>query len=106
MDEASTLELVLMQKKMYADLVRWPPPTAFWVPPRRPEIINGEMGMSFIDMEREKIAEDLKFALVLKFVVHRPPIKTLRQHILRSWGFMEKPTISFMDKQHVLLHLK
>lgn len=54
----------------------------------------------------EKIAEDMKFSLVLKFDVRRPPIETIRLNIFRSWGFMEKLNISFMDKQHILLHLK
>lgn len=75
------------------------------VPPRRPKMINGDLGINFFEAEMEKVVEDLKFALVLKFIVRRPPIDVICQHIIKSWKFLEVPTISSMDNHHVLLHL-
>lgn len=51
------------------------------------------------------LTKDMKFAPVLKFLVHCPPIYILRWHIFKSWGYQEVPMVSVMDKQHVLLQL-
>lgn len=75
------------------------------VPHRRPKVISGELGVSFFDVKVDNFIEDMKYALVLKFLVPRPPIDILRQHINRSWRFLEALTISFMDKQHIFLYL-
>lgn len=76
------------------------------MPLKRPELINRELGVSFSDMEIEKIVEDVKYALALKFVVHRPSIELLRQHIFTLWGFLKKPNVlCSMYNKHVLLQL-
>lgn len=59
----------------------------------------------FFDVEMDRAAEDLKFALVLKFLSKRPSIDVLRLKIIKMWGFSEVPMISFMDDYHVWLHL-
>lgn len=41
----------------------------------------------------------------LKFISKRPPIDTLKAHIIKSYNFMEVPMITFIDKFYVLLHL-
>ncbi|KAK1549214.1 hypothetical protein Q3G72_014050 [Acer saccharum] len=53
----------------------------------------------------DKAVEDLKHALVLKFLSSRPLIDVLRVQIIKTWGFSKVPMISFMDNHHVLLHL-
>lgn len=77
----------------------------FKVPPQRLEMINGELGINFLKAEMEKVVEDLKFALVLKFSIWRPPIDVIGQKVIKSWDFMEVPMISFMDNHNVLMHL-
>ncbi|KAI9184707.1 hypothetical protein LWI28_000187 [Acer negundo] len=56
-------------------------------------------------MEMERAIEDLKLALVLKFLSSRPSIDVLRVQIIKTWGFSEVSMINFMDNNHVLLHL-
>lgn len=77
----------------------------FRFPSRKPEMIDGDLGFVFTDAEIDRVADDLKFVLVLKFLSARPSIDVLRRHIIKSWGFVEVPMISFMDDFHVLLHL-
>lgn len=72
---------------------------------RKPENINGELGFVFSDIEMDRAAKDLKFALVLKFLLTRPSIDVLRLKIFKTWGFSEVPMISFMDEYNVLLNL-
>ncbi|CAA2966390.1 ATP synthase subunit d, mitochondrial [Olea europaea subsp. europaea] len=48
------------------------------IPMKNPTLINGLLGFSFTDQETKKLADDLKFALVLKFLVTRPNIDDLR----------------------------
>ncbi|KAI9185127.1 hypothetical protein LWI28_004452 [Acer negundo] len=72
---------------------------------RGPELINGDLGFVFSDVEMERATEDLKHALMLKFLTSRPSIDVLRVQIIKTWGFSEVPMISFIDNHHVLLHL-
>lgn len=48
------------------------------VPPRKPKLIEGNIGFSFLDVEIEKAAEEFKHALVLKFMKRRPAIDVVR----------------------------
>lgn len=50
----------------------------FKLPLRKPELINGDLGFVFSDVEMDRVAEDLKFVLVLKFLSTRPSIDVLR----------------------------
>lgn len=75
------------------------------IPPCWPKLINGEMEISFIDTNMEKVDEDVKLALILKFSVRRPPIDLMWLHINMSWGFLDSLIVNFMDKQPVLLDL-
>lgn len=59
----------------------------FKVSSKHPELINGKLGISFSEAESEQVAEDLKFTLVLKFTVQRPPIDVIRQQIIKSLRF-------------------
>lgn len=63
------------------------------------------MGFVFSGSENDKIAEDRKYGLVLKFTNQRPPITVLRANIIKFWGFTKVPMISFMYRYHVLLHV-
>ncbi|XP_035546552.1 uncharacterized protein LOC118348611 [Juglans regia] len=94
------------KRRTFAEVLQRPiPPPKFKLSVRHPEVINGELGFIFSDLEMEKAAEDLKFALVLKFLSSRPSIDVLRKNIIKTWGFSEVPMISFMNDFHVLLHL-
>lgn len=77
----------------------------FQLPLRKPKPINGDLGFVFSDVEMDRVAEDLKFTLILKFLSSRPSIDVLQCQIIKTWGFSEVPMISFMDDFHVLLHL-
>lgn len=68
-------------------------------------MINGELGINFLEAKMEKVAKDLNFALVMKFSIWRSPIDDIRQQIIKTWGFLEVSTIRFMDNHHILLHL-
>lgn len=72
---------------------------------KRLELINEDLGFVFLDAEVEKVAEDLRFVLVLQVTFWRTSIDTVRQNIIKTWGFMETCTASFLDNHHVLLHL-
>ncbi|KAK3188863.1 hypothetical protein Dsin_028424 [Dipteronia sinensis] len=92
--------------KSFAQALQRPIPSSkYRIPLRRPELINGDLGFVFSDVEMERAAEDLKYALVLKFLSSRPSIDVLRVQIIKTWGFSDVPMISFMDDRHVLLHL-
>ncbi|KAK3184522.1 hypothetical protein Dsin_031808 [Dipteronia sinensis] len=92
--------------KSFAQALQRPIPSSkYRIPLRRPELINGDLGFVFSDAEMERAAEDLKYALVLKFLSSRPSIDVLRVQIIKTWGFSDVPMISFMDDLHVLLHL-
>lgn len=81
------------------------PHPKYKLPLRKPVLINGELGFVFSDMEMGRAAEDLKYALVLRFLSRRPSINILRRSIIKSWSFFEVPMISFMDDFHILLDL-
>ncbi|KAJ0103212.1 hypothetical protein Patl1_06268 [Pistacia atlantica] len=53
-----------------------------------------------------KAAEDLKFALVMKFMRVRPSMDKLCLHVVKNWGLIEIPQISFKDDYHILIHMK
>lgn len=53
----------------------------------------------------DKVAEDLKFALVLKFLAKHHSIDELRLNIIKTWDFKEVPMLSFMNLFHALQHL-
>ncbi|XP_042958005.1 uncharacterized protein LOC122293494 [Carya illinoinensis] len=92
--------------RSFAQALQRPIPTAkFRIPLRKPELISGELGFVFSEVEISRVAKELKYALVLKFFSKRPSIDVLRRQIIKSWGFSEVPIISFMDELHVLLHL-
>ncbi|XP_022889695.1 uncharacterized protein LOC111405160 [Olea europaea var. sylvestris] len=76
------------------------------IPMKYPTLINGQMGFVFIDQEMKKLANDLRFALVLKFLSTRPNIDDLRWTVVKMWGLNEVLTIGFMDDVHVLIQLK
>ncbi|CAI9784432.1 unnamed protein product [Fraxinus pennsylvanica] len=75
------------------------------IPMKNPTLINGQMGFVFIDQETKKLADDLRFTLVIKFLTTRPNIDELRREVVKTWGLKEVPTISFMDEFHVLIQL-
>lgn len=54
------------------------PQSKYKLPLRKPKIINGELYFVFSDLEMDRTAEDLKHALVLKFLSHRLSINILR----------------------------
>ncbi|XP_031287891.1 uncharacterized protein LOC116146622 [Pistacia vera] len=80
--------------------------TSFKLPMRFPVDIDGELGFVFSESEMVKVAEDLKFALVMKFMRLRHSIDKLRLHVVKNWGLIEIPQISFMDDYHILIHMK
>lgn len=49
----------------------------FCMPLRKLEIINSDLGFVFLYVKMDRVAEDLKFAFVLKFVSKRPSIYVL-----------------------------
>lgn len=51
------------------------PPPKFILALWKPKNIKGELGFVFSDAEVERVAEDLKFALVMKFFSRRPLIR-------------------------------
>ncbi|KAJ0088691.1 hypothetical protein Patl1_32423 [Pistacia atlantica] len=80
--------------------------SSFKLPMCFPVDIDGELGFVFLDSEMVKAAEDLKFALVMKFMRVRPSIDKLHLHVVKNWGLIEIPQISFMDDYHILIHMK
>ncbi|CAI9769525.1 unnamed protein product [Fraxinus pennsylvanica] len=72
---------------------------------KNPIQINGQMGFVFTDQETKKLANDLKFAMVIKFLTTRPNIDELRRAVIKSWGLTDIPFISIMDVVHVLIQL-
>lgn len=81
------------------------PQPKFYLPLRKPEFINGDLGVVFSNAKIDRVLEDSKFALVLKFLSKRPSIDVLCLKIIQTWGFMEASMVSFMDDFHMLLHL-
>ncbi|KAI9184748.1 hypothetical protein LWI28_000754 [Acer negundo] len=79
---------------------------SFKIPMRFSVDINGELGFIFSKPEMAKAAEDYKFAIVMKFMHARPLIDNIRLNIVKTWGLLEIPTISFMDDYHVLIQMK
>lgn len=61
----------------------------------KPEMVDGGLGFVFTDAEMDRVVEELKFAWVLKFLSVRLSIDVLRRHIIKSWGIVEVPMISF-----------
>ncbi|KAI9176278.1 hypothetical protein LWI28_000684 [Acer negundo] len=92
--------------KFFAQGLQRPIPSSkYRIPLRRQELINGDLGFVFSDVEMERAVEDLKHTLVLKLLSSRPSIDVLRVQIIKTWGFSEVSMIIFMDNHHVLLHL-
>lgn len=56
----------------------------FWLPLRKPDIINGELRFIFLDVEIDRAVDKFRFLLVLKFLPKRPLIDTLRKQIIKS----------------------
>lgn len=77
------------------------PQPKFYVTHRKPELISEELGFTFSDVEVESAAEDLKYALFLKFLSCRPSINVLQMIIIKTWGF----TVRFIDKFHFFFAL-
>ncbi|XP_040996161.1 uncharacterized protein LOC121242352 [Juglans microcarpa x Juglans regia] len=63
------------------------------------------MGFIISEAEMSKAVEDLRFALVLKFLRQRPSIDRVRLAIVKTRGLLEIPTVSFMDNYHVLVQM-
>ncbi|CAI9769655.1 unnamed protein product [Fraxinus pennsylvanica] len=72
---------------------------------RRPKLIDGELGFIFTDAKVKRLAEDFRFALVLKFLSSRPNIDLVRAAITKTWGLREVPVVSYMDASHVLVKM-
>lgn len=53
-----------------------------------------------------KAGEEFRYALVMKFMRTRPSIDKIWLTVVKAWGLMEIPTISFMDDHHMLIHMK
>lgn len=70
---------------------------------RYPVDINCEKGFVFSKGEMMKAIEEIRFALVLKFVHSRPLIDDIRLSMIKTWGLHEIPVINFMDEHHVLI---
>lgn len=77
----------------------------FRFPMRKPEFINRELGFGFSNVEMERVVEDLKFELMMKFLSKRPSIDVLCLKMIQMWVFKEVPIVSSIDDFHVLLHL-
>ncbi|KAL6012411.1 hypothetical protein ACLOJK_002898 [Asimina triloba] len=91
----------------YAHAVAKPADNPSFVMPMRFSVdINGELGFIFSEPEMAKAAEDYKFVIVLKFMRARPSIDNIRLNVVKKWGLLEVPTISFMDDYHVLIQMK
>lgn len=74
------------------------------VKPKCPKLFNGMPAIAFLDSEVEKLAEPFELALVGKFSYGVPKIYEVTKMIkeLRLKGGF---TVSFMDKNHVLIKL-
>lgn len=71
-------EIRLGAKKTFAQALCHPlPPPKYKMLPRKPKIINGELGFVFLDLEIDRAIENLKHALVLKFLSRRSLIDKL-----------------------------
>lgn len=77
----------------------------FRLPMRKLEFIIGDLGFVFSNVEMERVVEDLKFELMLKFLSKVPFIDVLCLKMIQTWGFKEVPIVSSIDDFHVLLHL-
>lgn len=60
----------------------------------------------FSEVEMIRAAEEFRHALVLKFLRSRPSIDNIRLAMVKMWGLLELPTISFMDAHHVFINLQ
>lgn len=94
--EGASQTLVVQGRRSFADTIQLPPLTRFRVPPRRLELINGQLGVSFSDMKMEKIAKDMKFALVLK--------KPTYFYIMSFYGKTDRKFYGY--NQHDLFYLR
>lgn len=96
----------VMQEKSFTQAVRWTIlAKCFKILVQQLKLLNGELGFVISKAEVDKTMEDLCFSLVLKFTTRRPSIDIVWKKIIKTWGFLEMPTIKFMDNYHVLLHL-
>ncbi|KAL6012688.1 hypothetical protein ACLOJK_003177 [Asimina triloba] len=79
---------------------------SFKIPLQFPVDIHGKLGFVFSKTEMTKVAEEYKFAIVMKFLRVRPSIDVIRLKVVKKWGLIEIPIISFMDDFHVLIQMK
>ncbi|KAG6671289.1 hypothetical protein I3843_Q001900 [Carya illinoinensis] len=86
-------------------LVRSVVSSAFKMPTRYPVEVDDDLGFIFTEVEMNKVAEGFPFALVLKFICTRPLIDAVRLAIVKTWGLLEIPTVSFMEDYHVLVQM-
>lgn len=94
-------------KKSYAQVMtNTVEQSPFHLPMRYPIEVDGEPCFVLTELKMTKVADDFKFALVLKFTHTRPSIDEIRNVVIKSWGLLEVPIISFMDDHHVLLQMK
>ncbi|KAL6005451.1 hypothetical protein ACLOJK_006018 [Asimina triloba] len=71
-----------------------------------PVDIDGEMSFVFSELEMIKAADEFRYALVMKFMKTRHSIDKIRLTVVKTWGLIDVPTISFMDEFHVLIYMK
>lgn len=103
--QVPSIVVVVQENRSFTDVVHHPfPPLKIKAHAQQLELINGELVVSFLEGELEKMVEDFKFASVLKFFDRCLPIDFVQQKIVKSWGFLEVPMTTFMDNQHILLY--
>lgn len=79
--------------------------STFKLPMHFPVDVDGQSGFVFTEAEMARADEDFCFTLVLKFLQSRPSIDVIRLAVVKTWGLLEIPTISFMDAHHVFIKL-
>lgn len=90
----------------YAQVVLKPyASSSFKLPMHVPVDVDGQPGFAFTKAKMARAAEDFCFALVLKFLRSRPSIDVIHLAVVKMWGLLEIPTISFMDVYHVFIKL-
>ncbi|CAA2982608.1 Hypothetical predicted protein [Olea europaea subsp. europaea] len=61
------------------------------------DLINGELGFIFSDVEEKRLSEYLRFALVMKFLTVRPNIDVIWQTVNKTWGLQRTIHCSTID---------
>ncbi|GLT54592.1 hypothetical protein SLA2020_277800 [Shorea laevis] len=86
--------------RSFAELVSAPPQPIpeVVVPLRSPQIVDGEVCVQFSRDELERSAAPFRFAMVMKFLKHRPSLDRIRAFIHGRWGLVTQPVVSAMRK--------